>query len=140
LPYNKYEKIVPLPAKYWVRGEVQNFTVTIKDTSAYYDWLFLCQHSYEYPYSNIILNINTTLPSGKVISLQREVPLALIDGTWRGRSVGNITTQAIGLGPDEAALKFNELGQYNISISHCMRDSLLPHINYIGMALQKAGQ
>ncbi|MFM2387604.1 MAG: hypothetical protein RL660_2361 [Bacteroidota bacterium] len=121
----------------WQNSDEKVFEFYISDTSQRYNWLLMLQHTYDYNFSNIWLNVSTTLPNGKVLVQKQEVPLAFNDGRWMGRSVGGVCTQELNLGPNGEALKFDQVGLYKVKYKHIMRENPLMDVQQVGMALER---
>jgi gliding motility-associated lipoprotein GldH len=137
VPNNRVERTFYTPTNGWRNSEIKTFEFYISDTTVQYNWLLLMQHTYNYDFSNIWLNITTTFPNGKYASVKQEIPLAFSDGRWMGRSVNGITTQELNLGPNSSALKFSQIGKHTITFQHIMRQDPLMDVQYIGMAIEK---
>ncbi len=133
---NTYERHFFIKNSTWQYKDVKQFKVTITDTSKAYDMLFLLQHGYEYKYSNIIIKIATTYPSGaKDTTNPLEIPLAPPDGRWLGTTAGKQVIHNINIGPNGAPLKFKEKGTYVFAVEQVMRDAALLNVNKIGLKL-----
>jgi gliding motility-associated lipoprotein GldH len=137
---NRFEQIFYAPAKGLSSNTIHTFQFDIADTNARYNWLLLFQHTYNYDFNNIWLNIRTVYPDGKVELHKQEIPVAFPDGRWMGRCVNNICTQEINMGPDGAPLKFEQKGKYTISFQQIMRQDPLMDVGYLGMALERIGK
>jgi gliding motility-associated lipoprotein GldH len=137
VPGGQYAKVYYFSKKTWEYKDVKEFKFTIKDTSKNYNLIFLMQHTYAFPHSNIWINLSTKYPSGHSdTSHHLEIPLALLNGTWLGRSAGNISTQEMNIGPDCRALHFAEKGEYTMTMQQDTRLNPLPEINYVGLKIE----
>jgi gliding motility-associated lipoprotein GldH len=134
---HQFEKQYYLPNKTWSYNDIKTFKVNITDTSKNYNLILSIQHTYNYAYSNIWVNLATQYPNGHTdTSKHIEVPLALLNGTWLGRSAGNMATQEMNIGPDCKALHFAEKGIYTMYLQQDTRIKNLEGINYIGIKIE----
>lgn len=134
---NIYEKNYSMPSQKWAHKIKPSFDFNISDTSANYLVYFTIRHTDAYPYSNVWLNVHTTLPeSSQTQTLRTEVPLAQEDGKWMGRTFNEICTQQLLLTKD-GAVHFDKPGKYTIKLEQIMRQDPLPEIISVGLRLEK---
>ena len=59
-----FDSYTNIPDSKWAQNSSLQFETEIKDTSQYYNMLINVRNSGDYPYANLYLFINTTLPGG----------------------------------------------------------------------------
>ncbi len=129
--YNKTQNVNP---EGWVYPDTLDFSFDIKDTSKLYSILMDINHSTDYNYQNIYMNISTTFPSGKYLHQRISSDFADKTGKWHGKCSAKNCTAPINL---QEKAKFNETGKYNITIAQFSRDSALKEINGITLKLKE---
>jgi gliding motility-associated lipoprotein GldH len=133
----QFEKQYYLPNKTWAYNDIKKIQFNITDTSKNYNLILSIQHTYNYAFSNVWVNLTTKYPNGNADTNKHiEVPLALLNGTWLGRSAGNMATQEMNIGPDCKALHFAEKGTYTMHLQQDTRVKNLEGINYIGIKIE----
>jgi gliding motility-associated lipoprotein GldH len=134
---NTYEKNVSLPSHKWAHKLKPSFEFEISDTNSNYLVYFTIRHTDAYPFSNIWLNVYTTMPGGtQSPPMRTEVPLAQEDGKWLGKTFNEICTQQLLLTKD-GAVHFDKKGKYTIKLEQIMRQDPLPEIMSVGLRLEK---
>ena len=133
-----FEKNVALPGNRWAANYQPVFTFNISDTAATYAMYLTMRHTDAYPFSNIWISKQTTLPDGKKdSSIKIEVPLAQPDGKWLGRGMNEIWEHRMPLNRDGEPIRFKHAGQYSIQIQQLMRTNPLPEVLSVGIRLEK---
>jgi len=69
----------------WSYDHVLVSSYEVQDTSSKYDLALRLNHSKEYDYQNIYLNVETVFPDGKKTSNPLSLDLANKIGTWLGK-------------------------------------------------------
>ena len=134
---NVYEKNITIANNKWAHKHKPVFEFEITDTAANYLVYFTIRHTDAYPFSNIWMNVHTTMPgSTKAQMLRTEVPLAEEDGKWMGRTFNEICSQQLLLTKD-GSVHFDKKGKYVIKLEQIMRQDPLPEILSIGLRLEK---
>jgi gliding motility-associated lipoprotein GldH len=134
---NVFEKNTTIKYNKWQKDNKLNFEFDITDTTSDYLMFLTIRHSDAYPFSNIWLNVKTTLPiEQKTIETRTEVPLAEADGKWMGRNFKDIIEQQMPLTGSGVA-HFNRTGKYKIQLEQIMRENPLPEIMSVGVRLEK---
>ena len=117
----------------WTFADSLVFNFEIKDTTQVYDLLLGIQHSLEYPYQNIYLQINAKFPSGSIDHQIRSFDLANKTGTWLGDCNKNGCAYIM---PIQKSTFFKEIGKYEFVIKQNMRiDSL--NVQKVSLYLDK---
>ncbi len=129
--YRQSQKINP---KGWLYPDSLNFEFDVQDTALVYSLLMDIEHTPEYRYQNLYMNISTTFPSGKNFKKILSSDLAEKSGKWHGKCSPQQCSVPIHL---QEKTKFNEVGKHTISISQFSRDSALMEMNGITIKLKK---
>jgi gliding motility-associated lipoprotein GldH len=133
-----FEKNNSLPNRQWSLKEPQSFVFTINDTLSNYMVYATLRHTDAYPFSNIWLNVATTLPGETIpLSSNVELTLAQADGKWLGRGMQDIREHQIPLTPQGSPVHFSKTGTYTMTLKHLMRQDPLPELMSIGVRLEK---
>lgn len=136
---NTYEKNITIPSQKWKHSFKPSFEFDITDTNSNYLLFFTMRHTDAYPFSNIWLNVKTTMPNGSLSpAIRTEVPLAQADGKWLGRGSGDILIWDHKMPmTKDGAVHFDKKGTYKIELEQVMREDPLPEIMSVGIRLEK---
>ncbi len=137
LPSNEFYSIQYLPQNKWAYTQPKHFVFSITDTSAKYAINLLMQHTEQYAFSNIWVNMITKYPSGTKDTLPLEVSLAAPTGQWFGTVAGGYVQHTSPITPNGGSISFSEKGTYDLQLVQNMRTNPLTDIQYIGLQLQK---
>lgn len=118
----------------WSYEDAKMFTAEIKDTTANYNIYVNVQHSFQFEWRNVWVNIETTFPNGKVYERRVNLLLSEPDGKWFGDCLGSNCDIQI---PIQQNAFFPLIGKYTFKISQDMRVSPLPYIKSVGMRVEK---
>ena len=129
-----YEENKSLENGVWLSTNKQVFTVNITDTLARYDFFLNVRNDGVYPYSNLYLFINTTLPKGKTATDTVECQLADPDGKWRGSGPGNLKFNQFLF---QKGIAFPQKGEYRFELEQAMRVKELKGIRDVGIRIEK---
>ena len=129
-----FEENVRIPDNRWDAANVIKLEADIPDTAQLYNLYVNVRNAGGYPYSNIVLFLNTTLPDGKRSRDTLEVTLADDKGQWLGDGMGDIW--------DNRALfrermRFPQSGRYTFEIEQAMRQNPLPQIMDVGLRIER---
>jgi gliding motility-associated lipoprotein GldH len=137
LTSNTFEKNVGLPHNKWKSSYKPSFEFDITDTTSNYLLFLTIRHTDAYPFSNIWLNVKTTLPNQtSPTEMKTEVPLAQADGKWLGRGMNEIWEHKMPLN-NNGTVHFNNRGKYKIELQQIMRENPLPEVMSVGIRLEK---
>ncbi|HSP40385.1 MAG TPA: gliding motility lipoprotein GldH [Gillisia sp.] len=114
--YDEYES---LPGG-WNKDSVITFSLPQIDSIPDYNLFINVRNNNDYAFSNIFLIANIQFPQGKVITDTLEYQMALPGGEWLGTGFGDVKENKLWY---KERVRFNEPGQYKISIQHAMRKS-----------------
>ena len=114
--YDEYES---LPEE-WNKDSIITFDLPVMDTIPDYNLFINVRNNNDYSFSNLFLIANIEFPQGKVITDTLEYQMALPSGEWLGTGFGDVKENKLWY---KERVRFNEPGQYKISIQHAMRKS-----------------
>lgn len=97
----------------WSYDEALDYTFEVTDTSQIYELEFIVEHSADYSFQNLYVNVKTTYPDGHTAT--DAVSLAVTDkrGQFYGQCSGDKCALPIQL---HSSFKFQQIGQHQISI------------------------
>jgi gliding motility-associated lipoprotein GldH len=129
-----YSQTMPIEGAAWAYPDSLEFSFAIRDTGTIYDLYMDVQHTTDYPYQNIYYDIATRFPTGKRPKERISTDMADKTGRWLGNCSGTDCKLRIVL---REGLRFNEAGQYTLTIGQCTRDESLRGIESVGLRLRK---
>ena len=127
-----YKQSIEITEGSWAFENPVNFEIDIDDIESYFDLILDVDHSPEYSYENLYVNIHTTFPSGeKVTDL---VSLQLTDNLdqWEGKCNANQCTVSILL---QNRVYFKEKGKHTISIEQYNRENPIEGVMALTMKM-----
>lgn len=127
---------IELPADGWDYENQINFTIPVSDTSGRFDLLLDIDHSPEYLFQNIYLNIFTMLPDGSETSQQLPIDFADKIGNWYGDCNRSSCDLRVTL---QERTYFNQIGDYRITLEQATRKNPLLGIESLTLSLINAG-
>jgi gliding motility-associated lipoprotein GldH len=131
-----FEENVRIPDNRWDAANVIKLNAEIPDTAQLYNVYVNVRNAGGYPYSNIFLFLNTTLPDGKRSRDTLEVTLADEKGQWLGDGMGDIWDNRVLFREN---MHFPQSGRYTFQLEQAMRQNPLPQIMDVGLRIEKAG-
>ena len=129
-----YEESLKIESAEWHRNDIAQYEFNIDDSEAVYSFYLNFRHGGAYPYKNVYLFCRTTSPSGKVATDTAQMILANNFNRWMGKGIGDLYDYQFKFKEGDL---FPEIGKYQFSIEQGMRDSILPEITDIGIAIKK---
>jgi len=129
-----FDKNIPLEKEGWFYGEAKLFEVEILDTAIAYNMYVNIRHTDEYPYNNIWLKLNTTLPDGTTQENKINVELSMLTGEWTGNCIDGICYTTV-LVQHNFALQ--QKGKYVFSLEQDMRMNPIPYVLDVGIKVEK---
>lgn len=133
-----YEKNYAFPNHTWKSSEEVTFEFNVQDTSTNYQLFLMLRHTEAYPFSNIWLQVRTTLPNGQELPVSHtEIPLAETSGKWLGRGMNEIWEHKMPLTRNGAPMHFNQTGRYKMAFRQIMRQNPLPEVMSIGLHVER---
>lgn len=118
----------------WFAKDKAVFEVDVTDTQSLNSISLMVRHADAYPFSNLILFVNTTYPDGKILTDTMEVILATRKGEWQGSGAGDIFDLKV---PIKKNVRFALPGKYVFSFEQAMRVDPLPMMMDFGFEIEK---
>lgn len=128
-----FEGNEPVQGGEWKAGDNKSFTVSIDDSSKYYDFFIDFRNTESYPYRDIYFFMKYTLPQGGVALDTIHYYLQDQENRWRGNLSGSLVSHHVLV---KQRTRFPRKGNYIISLQHGMRDEVLNGITDIGITLK----
>lgn len=129
-----FEQYQEITNEAWEYENTPSFEVAIQDTSLRYNVMVNVRHTDSYKFSNMYVNVYTTLPSGKKLENLVNLPFADKKGKWYGNTSGNIVSQQV---PIQQNAIFPEIGTYTFTVEQHMRQNPLSSIMDVGLRVEK---
>lgn len=104
----------------WNKDSLISFTVTPPDTTNLYNLFINIRNTNDYKYSNLFLISEINFPHGKTITDTLEYQMAKPDGRLMGEGFTDVKENKLWY---REAVKFDEVGDYKITIQHAMRNN-----------------
>ncbi len=121
----------------WNHQDSLDFTFSIADTSTIYNLYLDINHSTEYPFQNIYLQVATLFPSGKRIKERLPIDFADKTGRWYGNCDSEWCNLRVNL---QQGAFFNAIGNHTITLEQFMRVDPLPGIRELSIKLEDTGR
>lgn len=129
-----YDRNNTLPKEGWHYGKALTYEVSILDTAIAYNMYINVRHTDAYPYNNLWLKLNTTLPNGTIQENKINVELSSPTGEWTGNCIDGICYSTVLVQPNFQLL---QKGNYIFSLEQDMRMNPLPYLMDIGIKIEK---
>jgi gliding motility-associated lipoprotein GldH len=126
-----------LPVQGWNYQNKLIFDVPITDTIAQYSLYLNVRISADYLFSNLYLNLHTTLPSMQKQTERKELILADENGKWLGKGLGDLFDYQV---PVKEKFRFKENGIYRFELEQNMRNDTLIGVISSGLRIEKVVQ
>lgn len=131
----EFEHYQTIKTEVWEVNDTVQTTFTINDTVQLYNFFINVRNNNSYNYSNLYVFVDTEFPNGKKLTDTVECVLAYPDGRWVGSGFGNVYDNRIMY---KYRKRFPLIGDYNLSITHAMREDELEGILDVGFRLEKS--
>jgi len=129
---------------FWSKDVVLKFDMPQVDSLASYNVFLTVRNTNDYKYNNLYVIVEMEYPFGKKVTDTIEYRMANPDGTWLGSGTGSVKENKLWF---KEGFQFKEAGNYNISITHAMRNngeadgvSNLEGITDVGFSIEAIGQ
>jgi len=114
-----YDEYKSIPGT-WHKDSIITFNLPEMDSVQNYNLFLNVRNNNDFAFSNLFLIAEINFPQGKVITDTLEYQMAEPGGEWLGTGFGDVKESKLWYKED---VKFNEPGQFKISIQHAMRKS-----------------
>jgi gliding motility-associated lipoprotein GldH len=130
-----FEQNINIDKELWDYKDIKKFEVAIQDTAIRYNIGVNLRHSFQFEWRNVYVQIETTLPDGKVLEKRVNLLLSEADGKWYGKCFGDNCFIYI---PIQSNFIFPNKGKYTFRIKQDMRQNPLKLIKFVGLRIEKA--
>ena len=130
-----YKTKQEINGEYWTYEDAISFSLEAPDTINWYELGLDVEHSSEFSFQNLYLNIDTGFPSDTILTDLINLDLAKKSGEWNGRCSSSSCTNPFIL---KQRFKFEELGNYSFSFKQASRQDSLQGIQNLSLKLKKA--
>ena len=104
----------------WNKDSLISFTMTPPDSTNLYNLFINIRNTSDYKFSNLFLIAEINFPHGKTIKDTLEYQMAKPDGTLMGEGFTDVKENKLWY---REAVRFDEVGEYTITIQHAMRNN-----------------
>lgn len=118
----------------WTYDQTARFEFNAPDTTEQYNLWLTINHSPEYSYENIYVNIKTEFPAQPTAEQRLSLDIADKFGNWQGDCNRD---RCLTLIPLQTNLRFRELGEHALEIVQDTRDEKLEGINVLSLSVEK---
>lgn len=129
-----FEYYKTMKSETWEVNDTVKTSFSINDTLQPYNFFLNLRNNNSYNYSNLYVFVDTEFPNGKKLTDTVECVLAYPDGRWIGSGFGNVYDNRIMY---KYRKRFPLMGEYQIKITHAMREEVLAGILDVGFRLDK---
>lgn len=129
-----FEENIKIENNEWSSEKPLVFLANIQDTTVGHNVYINLRNASHYPFSNIFIFMNTTLPNGQLDRDTLEIMLASKDGKWLGDGLGDIWDNRILF---KRNVSFPMPGEYRFELIQAMRLDPLPGIMDGGIRIEK---
>ncbi len=129
------ERHVNIPQAAWHKDSTATVVVPVTDTLSHCAIVLAFRNSDDYPYSNVILAVTATAPSGATVC--DTVEYRLVDDAndgWNGRTGGKWVDHRLAF---RTNVQFLQSGDYHFGIAHLMRRDELPGVGAVGVRIER---
>jgi gliding motility-associated lipoprotein GldH len=119
----------------WDKTKPVVMQAVIDDTISPHNVYINVRNAGIYPFSNLFMFVNTTLPHGEIFRDTIEIMLQTPEGKWMGSGLGDLWNNRILFKPN---VRFPQKGEYRFELYHAMRTDPLPGIMDAGMRIEKS--
>jgi gliding motility-associated lipoprotein GldH len=134
-PEGFYKAIEDTKGGTWAEKDLLSFPFEIKDTNQRFDLYFYVRNASQYPFSNLYVKQELTLPDGTK-STDVRYNLQLFDETTGkpfGSGLGDLWDHKILIAKD---IQFKQIGKHIIKLKQEMRQDPLPYLLAMGVILE----
>ena len=129
-----YENEFSIEQEGWNHADTLNFDFQIIDTTKVYNLFLEVDHSTEYRFQNLYVQISTKFPKGKRESQTLSLELASQMGEWKGDCNSTNCTTLI---PIQEQIYFQETGDYQITLEQFMRENPIKGLERFALKIEE---
>ena len=135
-PSYYFEEAIPINNEAWSYNQPLNFKVDVNDPKKKYNLYFDIDHSSDYSFQNMYVQIHTTFPNGEKTSKPLSIDFMDKSGRWYGKCSGEICKLRVQL---KTAIQFKDPGQYGFEFEQFMRKENLKGIKNLAFRMEEVG-
>lgn len=105
----------------WNKDDIMSFKITPPDSINAYNLFVNLRNTSAYKYSNLYLIVGMNYPNGKVEKDTLEYEMTAPNGEFLGTGFSDVKENKFWYKGYDSPFKFNEDGEYTITIQHAMR-------------------
>lgn len=132
-----YEKSFPIQNGDWIYTDTLDFNFEIQDTTKIYNLYLDIEHSTDYNFQNLYINIYTQFPSDERIKEMLSIELAAKGGIWFGDCDSEKCYLEV---PIQQNAFFDQMGNYIVTVEQYMRKNPLSGIHEISFKIEDTGK
>ncbi|MFC0603357.1 gliding motility lipoprotein GldH [Winogradskyella pulchriflava] len=107
----------------WHKDSITSFNFKAPDTIKNYNLYVNLRNNNEYKFSNLFLIVELNYPNGKAVKDTLEYKMAAPNGELLGTGFSDVKENKLWFRGYKKPFKFNEEGEYKVSIQHAMRNN-----------------
>jgi gliding motility-associated lipoprotein GldH len=129
-----YQKRLAVNPQAWTYADTLDFRFTITDTTARYNLYVDVTHADTFAWQNLYTRLYTRFPDGRRLNKPLSFDLYTSRGESNGKCSGNTCRVETVL---QANTRFDQAGEYVITVAQFMRQDSLRGIVEVGLAVEK---
>ncbi len=131
-----FEEAIPVNNEAWSYNQPVSFKVDVNDPKKKYNLYFDIDHSTDYSFQNMYVQIHTTFPNGEKTSKPLSIDFMDKTGRWYGKCSGAVCKLRVQL---KSAIQFKDPGQYGFEFEQFMRKENLRGIKNLAFRMEEVG-
>jgi len=131
-----FDEAIPINNEAWSYDQPVSFTVEVTDPKKKYNLYFDIEHSPDYSFQNMYVQINTTFPNGEKASKPLSIDFMDKTGRWYGKCSSDVCKLRVQL---KTAIQFKDPGQYGFEFEQFMRKEHLKGIKNLAFRMEEVG-
>lgn len=130
-----YDEMTTVAESGWSYGDSLTFNFEVPNATEAYDLAIRVEHAEDFPYENFYIKIHTEGPSGARTTERLSLDIAGDFGAWHGDCSGQHCSLDVYI---LQKTRFQEAGDYRITLEQHSREATLPGIEGMGLMLVKS--
>ena len=131
-----FEQTVLIKNGSWSYEQPVSFNVEVNDPKKKYNLYFDIDHSTDYSFQNMYVQMNTAFPDGEKISKPLSIDFMDKTGRWYGKCSGELCKLRVQL---KTAIQFKDPGNYGFEFEQYMRRKNLDGIKNLAFRMEEVG-
>ena len=127
------EKLVDLPRHQWAQNQHAVIIFDINDSTSH-QLSLIVRHTQQFPYNKLLVKLTIQDTAKQVLTAMNiNAPLTNASGNWTGEIMDDIFYNRIKIMPPV----FLKPGKYRFVLQHQMKETILPCLLNVGVAIDK---